>query len=206
MPDKLALCIPKPANLAAMAHDSRVLFDRLPSDWASSQSPRLVSRALCETDESLVQLLPYLTLTHEDRHTGDNFVFVYSRGGGGGESRLHGKLSLGIGGHVENYTPGQDLWPALIEDACREFEEEVGYNYPTCGPEFTHMIYDPTNPVGRVHLGLHCFVEVPTMKFEAEQGVIENGEWMPWRKVVSQDILSRLEPWSKAVAEYVQYS
>lgn len=47
-----------------------------------------------EDDPSFKQLIPYCVIVQADR------VLVYERGSSGGEDKLHTKLSLGIGGHI----------------------------------------------------------------------------------------------------------
>ena len=49
-----------------------------------------------EEDPSFKQLIGYVLL--KDINTGE--VLVYKRLVGGGEARLHGKASVGIGGHM----------------------------------------------------------------------------------------------------------
>lgn len=157
----------------------------------------LQDRATCETDTNYLQLLPYITAVH------GNSVFMYSRGGQGGEGRLHGALSIGLGGHVEAYPGGHlSLEDLLKEEARREYLEEMGV--PAMGPiEFTHTLYDPATEVGRVHLGLHCVVQASSLAFTPEMGAIEDGSWVPRGLLTSQSIYGRLEPWSKLVAMHL---
>lgn len=68
--------------------------------------PRFVKREECEDDSTLKQIIPYLLLTCLDK------VFTYVRGVKAGESRLHGKLSFGIGGHITHH---EDWMPVIRE-------------------------------------------------------------------------------------------
>lgn len=86
---------------------------------------QLHDRAYCETDESLLQLLPYIVVYQGEE------IFMYRRGKGGGELRLHDQLSIGVGGHVDSETDlYKDNKPMLLkhlqDEASREIEEELG--------------------------------------------------------------------------------
>jgi len=65
-------------------------------------------RSQMETDPSFKQLIPYVLLEWNDN--GVIKLFTYTRGGGGGESRLHALRSVGIGGHIsrEDAADGSD--------------------------------------------------------------------------------------------------
>ena len=151
----------------------------------------LEDRATCETDASLLQLLPYILMV--DQNTGK--AFGYHRGKAGGESKLVGKMSMGVGGHVEEAvrTPTTDkpadeadLIHLLTEHAVREVVEEVGYTDSNAihSQIFLQlssgipMVYQDTDPVGKFHLGLFLFVVVDRERFgQTEAGVIERGQW-----------------------------
>src|SRR2546423_1722543 len=52
------------------------------------------NRSEAEHDRRYKQLIPYVILICHDR------MLRYQRGRGGGEKRLHGLYSIGIGGHI----------------------------------------------------------------------------------------------------------
>src|SRR5690554_1030040 len=52
-----------------------------------------MDRAAAEEDPTHKQIIPYCVFRHGDR------VLHYTRGKAGGESRLHAKRSVGVGGH-----------------------------------------------------------------------------------------------------------
>src|SRR5688572_7991316 len=56
-------------------------------------------RSEMEADPSFKQLIPYVIFRHRDA-SGAVSLFQYTRGKGQGESRLHAKRSIGIGGHI----------------------------------------------------------------------------------------------------------
>src|SRR2546428_6911151 len=51
-------------------------------------------RAGVEEDPSFKQIIPYLLVRHRGR------LFLVQRSTEGGETRLHGKYSIGVGGHI----------------------------------------------------------------------------------------------------------
>lgn len=89
------------------------------------------------------QIIPYVILRRGDE------VFVTRRLNKGGEARLHGKISIGIGGHINPVDEQGDL---LMRGLWREIHEEVELDkhgeLSPCG-----FINDDSNAVGSVHLG-----------------------------------------------------
>lgn len=103
-----------------------------------------MERALAETNFSYKQIIPYMIFTFEGKY------FVMQRRANASEQRLAGKLSLGIGGHMNK----EDMdGKTMFDWAHREFEEEVSYTgklkITTLG-----ILNDDSNDVGKVHLGL----------------------------------------------------
>lgn len=175
----------------------------------------LLNRPECETMYDYLHLIPYITVV--DKNSGE--IFVYSRGKAGGESRLHGNCSIGLGGHMEEaLTETYTIKDAIVECIVRELEEEVGLK-PTLEAKQTYrhnletnnfnIIYDPSNDVGKVHLGLTMFVVVDREEFgEVEHGVIERGQWMKTEDLInaSENMEVALENWSLIVLEVVKHT
>ncbi len=125
-----------------------------------------MDRDLAEEDPSFKQLIPYCLVTRDDS------LLVVERKAAQSERRLHGKLSVGLGGHINpedilgsNSAGGGDE-TAEIEGVSpragavgraleRELSEEL--YLPEDGskpPHLVGLINDDTNPVGAVHVGL----------------------------------------------------
>src|SRR5699024_3508131 len=68
------------------------------------------------------QLIRYVLSESEQ---GDSSL-VYRRLVGAGEERLHGLLSIGVGGHMNDVREVADIDSKLSVNAARELEEEVG--------------------------------------------------------------------------------
>ena len=110
---------------------------------------RFISREQCETDESWQQIITYVIIRRVHR------VLLYDRGSKGGESRLSGKLSTGIGGHV-NRGDAVGTWSmrdTFYRGCMREVNEETTKNAPVFVGDI-HLIREIDSAVGRVHTGV----------------------------------------------------
>ena len=152
-----------------------------------------IDRPAAEEDPSYKQIIPYVVLKQNGR------VFSTRRLNKGGESRLHGKLSIGIGGHI-NPVDETDRRSVLMKGLERELEEEV-YIQRRGDLVPQGFINDDGNGVGAVHLGL-CF----SMEVEGEVSVKEteklSGSWLSLQELRSE--YDNMETWSQialAVAE-----
>ncbi len=150
-----------------------------------------MDRAAAEVDPGFKQLIPYCIFRCGDR------ILHYTRGKSGGESRLHAKISVGVGGHVNPVDTGggrtgPDAYHAAVT---REIEEEL--DLPE---EHEHRIVallnDESNPVGQVHLGIVHLVDLKSDAVDSREDALAdlgftalsdlNGAWF-----------ERLETWSQ---------
>ncbi|HET7667485.1 MAG TPA: hypothetical protein VFK56_15730, partial [Mycobacterium sp.] len=69
---------------------------------ALATSGRFVPRPHAEEDPSFKQLIPYVMVRDGER------MFLTVRTAAGGDARLHGKASVGVGGHLNPVDDGQD--------------------------------------------------------------------------------------------------
>lgn len=153
-------------------------------------------RGQMEQDPSFKQLIPYMLF----RYTGGDGVpmlFQYTRGGGQGETRLHAKRSVGIGGHIST----DDADAGTVADVyrvgmLRELAEEVAletrYTESCVG-----LINDDETPVGQVHLGIvHVFdLEEPVVE-PREPDILDAG-FRPTAQILAE--LDQFETWSQIV-------
>lgn len=171
-------------------------------------------RSETETDERYKQIIPYIIVKCGQKY------FVYNRERGGGEQRLNGKLSIGIGGHVN------DEHLTEITNVCTEIFEELGrrtyevyFRDNLCeysSQQFLNtckgFIYDNTTPVGRVHLGL-LFELYVTHEFVSDGEIHDNRQWNRWLDLneiknlndadnVNERHSIEFENWSKIVIEH----
>ena len=170
-------------------------------------SPRGARRGDVEEDPTLKQPIPYVVVT---RHgvDGGTEAFAYTRLSGGGEARLHGKVSIGVGGHMNRGFSRETLETVVWEEAARELNEELRFE-DASGAEveppparFVGLINDDTGPVQQVHLGLLAVVDVPR---EIHVTVREtdqlDGRWEPLSALRAPDLLERMETWSRFALE-----
>lgn len=147
-------------------------------------------RSQCETDPSYKQLIPYLLLYYSQG--GEEYLFQYLRGSGQGEKRLHSRRSIGIGGHISTEDiSGEDWYRTGME---RELREEIELDY---APIFNvvGLIYDPSNEVGQVHLGIAHLVELPGPIAKPREADLVDAGFMPIKELRRE--ADRLETWSK---------
>lgn len=113
-----------------------------------------------ESNPQYLQLVTYVALINVRNRQ----IINYARKGS--ESRLHGKRSIGIGGHVQAGDLSDDLGFAyqLEQAARRETEEELGKDFSHVPFQFMGYLQDQINPVGQVHLGVCYLVNVADLE------------------------------------------
>ena len=165
--------------------------DRYLGPILESEELSYLPRSAMEVDPSFKQLIPYVVLEWTDA-SGELHVFAYTRGGGGGEKRLHAKRSIGIGGHISREdADGGDAYATGMQ---RELDEEIqlgsGYRETREG-----LIYDPSNEVGQVHLGVvHRFV-LDSPSVASNESDLAEGGFVAVTELRSD--YERLETWSQ---------
>lgn len=146
-----------------------------------------------ERDPSYKQLIPYCIFRHGDQ------VFSYRRDKGIGESRLLGKRSIGIGGHISTVDQAAG-GSSYLEGMRREIEEEVfldaGYQHRCIG-----LINDDLTDVGKVHLGIvHLFdLDSPQVR-PREASIIQTGFATPAELSRNRD---QFETWSQICLDHL---
>lgn len=149
-------------------------------------------RGAMEVDPSFKQLIPYVLL---ESTSGDGQVqlFTYTRGGGGGESRLHAKRSIGIGGHISQEDAVGDGDPytnGMQRELTEEVHLETAYQEKRVG-----LIYDPSNEVGQVHLGVVHVFQLDRPAVSSKEDDLADGGFVSVASL-KQD-RDRLETWSQ---------
>ena len=155
-----------------------------------------LARAEAENDPGFKQLIPYMFFSYTD-DKGEMSIFQYVRGKGMGESRLHSKRSIGVGGHISSddlddpaTTNQNDLYRCGM---LRELHEEVDLRSPYT-EQCVGLINDDESEVGKVHLGVvhHFRLERPDL-ISREVDLIESG-FVPVRNLLAD--LNGFETWS----------
>jgi len=166
-----------------------------------------LERAAAEEDESFRQIIPYVVLRAPGR------LFSYARTARGGERRLHGLRSIGVGGHVNpddlpDGLAGLAAAPerSLVAAARRELAEEtVLPSRPGgSGAELSWLgfIRDDSAAVARVHFGVVFAAEL----VDQSARLSDEGK-MAEARYLDLDALARerdgYEGWSRLVIEWL---
>jgi predicted NUDIX family phosphoesterase len=164
--------------------------DRYLSAFLDPAHNLFLPRGAAENDPTHKQLIPYLVLHHGDR------VLCYTRGKSGGEGRLHARMSIGIGGHIND----GDTHDAPFDEAAyfravgRELHEELhipgGYRQRVAA-----LLNDDSNDVGRVHLGVVHLVEVDAPDVRPREDAIGDPVFLGAEELAP--LRGRLESWSQ---------
>ena len=150
---------------------------------------RYLDRAIAEEDASHKQLIPYVVVRDGDR------IFLMHRTDAGGDARLHGKASIGVGGHLNPVDEGAD---ALMAGLRREWAEELVAAWDP-DFEFIGLVNDDSNPVGAVHLGVAFTVDAAGRRVDVREHAKLIGAMATSDEVAAS--WDRLETWSQLVAD-----
>lgn len=102
------------------------------------------------------QIIPYVVLWQYEGSSGHPIVFSYQRTSMQGEVRLHGKRSIGVGGHVNpiDRDPRMTMVDVYQRAMARELDEEVDIPMALAASKMVGLLNYEEDPVGRDHLGL----------------------------------------------------
>lgn len=155
-----------------------------------------VERRHAETDAGMKQIIPYCVVVR------GSAVFLMRRTSKGGDARLFGKRSIGVGGHV-NPVDGGDDGDVLALALRREIEEELsiagGFSVQAAG-----FLNDDTTDVGSVHFGL-----VHVARVEGDVRVRETdkltGEFTPVEELVTlcREERASFETWTALLIDRI---
>lgn len=150
---------------------------------------RYLDRPAAEEDPEHKQLIPYVVVRDGGR------TFLMQRTAAGGDARLHGKASIGVGGHLNPVDHGED---ALMAGLRREWDEELEAAWE---PEFrlVGLLNDDSNPVGTVHLGVVFEVDAAGRPVEVREHEKLTGAFAATEELA--ETWDRLETWSQLAAE-----
>ena len=155
------------------------------------ESYEVKRRGDMEEDPNYKQLIGYVLL--KDEVTSE--VLVYKRLVGGGEARLHGKASVGIGGHM-NEVEGKTIFEMLKINAARELNEEVGVSEEEAlnNLHFIGLINDDKTEVGQVHVGVVYECKVDKQRVEVKEDDTLVIKWMTGEEAKAEE---NYETWSE---------
>lgn len=148
-------------------------------------------RGIAEKDELQKQVIPYMVVNSMGK------VLAYWRSVAGGEQRLHGKRSIGFGGHIEVTDSGfggaaRNPIAAFYNGAARELKEELIVK-STPHVSLSGYVNSNDDAVGRVHLG----VVISVRTSGAEPSGDEHAKWAWISREEAEAEIEDFEEWSK---------
>jgi len=154
--------------------------------------PRFMVRSEAETNPDFKQLIPYVIMSCDGK------ILSYVRGQRAGETRLIGRRSIGIGGHI-NPSDEMPLFDSDFSDAYlaaveREVAEEVAIEGGHRNAVVA-LLNDDSTEVGKVHLGIvhHWRLDTPNVN-KREQMITQMMFMTPGEL---HDMRDSLETWSR---------
>lgn len=188
IPDELVLVVKRECLFPEEAWHGIASVDYHFYEQLIKTHQEFLPRVRMETDPRYKQIIPYLIFRHEDQY------FVMQRKTQASEQRLQGKLSLGIGGHINP----SDLEGATVMDwARREFIEEVDFE-GTFDVKFLGILNDDSNEVGKVHAGFVFLLEGTSAQILPREE-FKSGSLMTLQEC--KEHYQRMESWSKMVID-----
>lgn len=163
---------------------------------------RFIERTKAESDPSFLQIIPYICILC------GTSVLTYTRGTPGEEVRLHGQMSIGVGGHIDD-TDDDEPFFAYMKGLIREVREEVGMEITegTLQRTTIGMVFDNSTSVGSVHLGICHAINVTEQ--QAAQ-ILKNCEntmvapaFVPFEELARIENINRLEAWSQHLFQHL---
>ena len=155
---------------------------------ALERDGRYEPRAAMELDPSFKQVIPYLVLRDGRRY------FLMERTAAGRDERLHGRSSIGVGGHLN---PGDG---GLLGGLRREWSEELVADFV---PDFrlVALLNDDTTEVGAVHLGAVYVADAGGRPVAIRETDKLSGSFVDAPAVAA--VADRLETWSRLSFDFL---
>jgi predicted NUDIX family phosphoesterase len=142
-----------------------------------------VPRADAEVEPQWRQIIPYVVVMHGDD------VFTLRRLRKQTEARLHDKVSIGIGGHIN---PGHDVLAGLQKELDEEVAIDGAYEL-----EFAGILNDESTEVSRVHLGAVYVLRTSSANVRVRETEKMTGSFVARGALAS--MRDAMETWSQVV-------
>lgn len=160
-------------------------------------------RDMLEKDTTFLQIIPYVVLRQGGK------VVRYLRTPEGQEPELHGKVSVGAGGHIDMLDVAVlpdstiDVETTLHFSAIREITEEFGLSLVRSDLKWIGLLADFSDKVGKVHLGVVCVYDLPD-DFEVKSKEASQADVKLCTLAELEGERPRMEKWSAHVLDYLQ--
>lgn len=160
--------------------------------------PRFMPRLQMEKDPVYKQLIPYVIMNYEGKY------LSYVRGKRGGETRLVGNRSIGIGGHINpiddmplfNSNPYETYLAAVGREVAEEVSVETSHT-----DRVVALLNDESNEVGLVHLGIVHYWTLDAPKVKKREQMITQMAFMT--PVELQKVRDTMETWSQLCLKHL---
>jgi len=170
-------------------------------------------RSELEKDPSFKQIIPYAIISNKepesrtwlDKLRGvrqNQSFYLFKRTSGQTEKRLHNKLHLGVGGHMNPGTSNEPDEQYLINELKRELFEELRLLNGCLikAIEFIGFINDDSISVGRVHIGLLYNIHISNKDVVINETDKMTAEWVDINNLI--EYYEEMETWTKIAIEY----
>ena len=184
--------------------DHEYMISLLNDMWETGGSVQ--RRGDMEEDMSYLQPIPYTIIKQGSKY------FAYTRLEGGGESRLHGKSSAGLGGHQNSVEYAWNFEHLLAVNNSRELEEEVFIRDENGEEINSHyelaknsviagLMYNQKTEVDSVHLGVLNIISIPEdWTVEPKETDTLEGKFLTKQEIQELD----LENWTSSALSVLQ--
>jgi predicted NUDIX family phosphoesterase len=157
-------------------------------------------RSALEDNDSFRQVIPYIVLRERDQ------IVSYARTPAGTETRLHGRRSFGLGGHIDLQdvavrSGAIDLLRTLENAASREVEEEIG-PVRVFQRDWVGLIVENSTSVDRVHVGVVGVWDIDVIGGNSHEEAIGNAKLIPVTRL--KNVRDELENWSAILLPFLE--
>ena len=185
----------KPQHILAASVDA---FRAEPTKLPGGEHLYICQREMLEKNLSYRQIIPYATVQHDGK------LLAYRRTTKAGEARLHGKVSVGFGGHIDlvdvvHTNSVIDLEATIAGCCARELAEELVFEGSQPPAKFSGalILLDDT-PTDAVHVGAVFVIEAENSNVRSAEEEIEVIGWFTPDEILAID---NLENWTRVLAE-----
>jgi predicted NUDIX family phosphoesterase len=160
------------------------------------QNGLFLRRSELEDDPSFKQIIAYAIISNKES------FYLFRRTSGQTEQRLHNKLSLGVGGHMNPVNSTEPKEEYLSDELKRELFEEVSLLNGCLieNIEFIGFINDDTIPVGRVHIGFLYNIHVSNKEVYINETDKMTADWID--KPNLAEFYEEMETWTKITFDF----
>ena len=160
------------------------------------QNGLFYKRRVLEEDPSFKQIIPYAIISNKES------FYLFRRTSKQTENRLHNKLHLGVGGHMNPGSSKELNEQYLINELKRELFEEVKLLNGCLieDIEFIGFINDDSITVGSVHIGLLFNIPLSNKDVVINEMDKMTADWIDKTDLV--EYYGEMETWTKIAFDY----